>query len=518
MSSTPRRGLELGGLWPAAALALGAAALLGSDLGAGPIHWDEAVYATIARELATDGRWFPLTYFGELYLNKPPLGFWILRIASGLGGDALAVLRLPAVAAGVALVVLLLAVASRWLTRTSAAFGAIVLLLTPLALSNHALRGATFDAILTLLVTGACAAAVASRLEDRPRLFRASLAFAAVSVGFKGLAGPALAAVVVFAIELVGAGPDTPPLARLRSATLRAAALLAVGLTVWGLWLLALRGSGGQDLFERLVVGDLLRRGTGDLVAAHRQPAGFYLARLVRDFGWTLVAWMPLVVAAFSRPQAATIEMRDRRLARMLLAWPAALLLGLSASGSKVAWYALPVWTGVALGLATGVELALRRGGRGTRVAVAAVAMLLLAGRALEAERHLRSLRRSTQPAWAALDAAARLARSTTGARMHLAATNRQLRAAPPWIAWGARRVGELRSGWPTESTGCSVVLAARDRPIPDFAAGWPRWSEGLGPLVLLDGCGGRLGLPPGRKHGGGGAPTRPAPQTSVSR
>lgn len=515
MSPPSRRGPGFRGLWPAVALAIGAALLLGSGLGAGPIHWDEAVYATIARELATDGRWFPLTYFGELYLNKPPLGFWILRIAAGLGGDSLATLRLPAVAAGVALVVLLLAVASRWLTKTSAAFGAIVLLLTPLALSNHALRGATFDAVLTLLVTGACAAAIASRLEDRPRLFRVAIALAAVSVGFKGLAGPALVAVVVFAIETVGASAGTPLAARLRSATLRAAALLAVGLAVWGLWLLALRGSGGRELFERLVVGDLLRRGAGDLVAAHRQPADFYLARLVRDFGWTLVAWIPLVLAAFSRPEPAAIDPRDRRLARMLLAWPAALLLGLSASGSKVAWYALPVWTGVALGLATGVELARRRGGRGTRVAVVAVAMLLLAGRALEAERHLRSLRRSTQPAWAALDAAARIARSATGAQIHLAATVRQLRGAPPWIAWGVRRAGELRSGWPVDASACSVVLAARDEPIPDFAADWPRWSEGLGSLVLFDGCDGRLGLPPDPTHGRGGAPH---PQTSVSR
>lgn len=515
MSPAPRRAPGMRELWPVVALALGAAALLGSDLGAGPIHWDEAVYATIARELATGGRWFPLTYFGELYLNKPPLGFWILRIASGLGGDALAVLRLPAVAAGVALVVLLLVVASRWLTRGSAAFGAVVLLLCPLALSNHALRGATFDAMLTLLVTGACAAAVVSRLEDRPRLFRASLALAALSVGFKGLAGPALAALAVFAIELAGASPDTPFGARLRSGALRAAALLSVGLAVWGIWLLALRGSGGQGLFERLIVGDLIRRGTGELVAAHRQPAGFYLARLVRDFGWTLVAWIPLVVAALSRTGAAATEVRDRRLARMLLAWPGALLLGLSASASKVAWYALPVWTGVALGLAAGLDLARRRGGRGTRVAVAAVAMLLLAGRAIEAERHLRGLRRSTQPAWAALDTAARIARSATGVRIHLAATVRQLRGAPPWIAWGARRVGELRSGWPVDASACSVVLAARDEPIPDFAADWPRSSEGLGSLVLFDGCGGRLGLPPDRTHGRGGAPR---PQTSVSR
>ena len=57
------------------------------DLGRGALSsWDEAIYATVAKELLHSGRWFFLSYGGSPWVDKPPLAIWATVIFYKLFG------------------------------------------------------------------------------------------------------------------------------------------------------------------------------------------------------------------------------------------------------------------------------------------------------------------------------------------------------------------------------------------------------------------------------------------------
>jgi len=59
-------------------LCLAATLLLGWRLGERDLaDWDEAIYAQVAKEMVESGGWLTLQYGGELWFEKPPLGFWM---------------------------------------------------------------------------------------------------------------------------------------------------------------------------------------------------------------------------------------------------------------------------------------------------------------------------------------------------------------------------------------------------------------------------------------------------------
>jgi 4-amino-4-deoxy-L-arabinose transferase-like glycosyltransferase len=65
-----------------------AIALWTLSLGNVPLRdWDEASHAIVARELYRTGNWLYLTFFGQPYFMKPPLGYWIVASSYHLFGS-----------------------------------------------------------------------------------------------------------------------------------------------------------------------------------------------------------------------------------------------------------------------------------------------------------------------------------------------------------------------------------------------------------------------------------------------
>ena len=42
----------------------------------------EALYAAVARSMHETGEWFEPVYWGEPFLHKPPLGYWLMALSS----------------------------------------------------------------------------------------------------------------------------------------------------------------------------------------------------------------------------------------------------------------------------------------------------------------------------------------------------------------------------------------------------------------------------------------------------
>ncbi|MBE9115466.1 glycosyltransferase family 39 protein [Lusitaniella coriacea LEGE 07157] len=69
-------------------LGLAAIALWTINLGNLPLRdWDEGSHAIVARELYRQGNWLYLTFFGQPYFLKPPLGYWIIASSYHLFGS-----------------------------------------------------------------------------------------------------------------------------------------------------------------------------------------------------------------------------------------------------------------------------------------------------------------------------------------------------------------------------------------------------------------------------------------------
>src|SRR5256884_595599 len=84
----------------ALALALGAGALLAVRLDVPAFFDNEARYAEVAREMALGGDWISPHLDFTLFLNKPPLVFWLAALWAALGVGVLARGLVPLVLAG----------------------------------------------------------------------------------------------------------------------------------------------------------------------------------------------------------------------------------------------------------------------------------------------------------------------------------------------------------------------------------------------------------------------------------
>lgn len=104
-STPPRRAARAGSTRavPAALLALGAALLLAIRLDAPALFDNEGRYAEVAREMALTGDWVSPRLDGILFLNKPPLVYWLTAIVYRVAGPSEWGRLVSVVAAGVAL-------------------------------------------------------------------------------------------------------------------------------------------------------------------------------------------------------------------------------------------------------------------------------------------------------------------------------------------------------------------------------------------------------------------------------
>ena len=508
----------------AAGVAALAAYLLFHRLGAGSLLGDEARYAAVVAETRAAGGPPPWRLGGEPYVDKPPLGLLLLEASlATLGGDELAA-RLPAAAAGLATALLLFALGARWSHPLAGAVAALLYVSTPTALGRHALRGATFDALLVLLVVAAAAAWIESLRRDRPRTFRITLALAGAAALVKSLVAAVLLAATVLAAELVlAAAAGKSP----RRALGRAAALAAVGAGVLAAWIGALMAAGVPDAAQRLIGFDLVQRARTGVDPGHLEPASRYLELAVADFGWALLLPLPVAVALFAAWRRR--ETAELAVAAALLAWPLAMVALLSASASKLPWYALPAWAGLALAAGAGTGHLARHSRPAVRAAAWVAALVLVSfgvARALETSGG--PARRVAMDRLGRALAAEPRAQLWVEPGLNLAPRARHDPADPALLddanAYYFGRLG-ARPGWGLgdhEGTVCPVVVLSRGSVarLPGAPGRWQVRALTETPLAVADGCGGTVAarLPRSRalRPGGDGGETEA--QTSERR
>jgi 4-amino-4-deoxy-L-arabinose transferase-like glycosyltransferase len=311
---------------------------------------DEAIYASVARDSARDGRWFPLVYDGKPYTSKPPLAIWTQRFALATGARPEWAVRLPGALAGWLAIALFGIWTARRATPLAGAVAAALVASGHLLLFRHGLRHGAMEGPLLLATVGTVVAL--HEWSRRPRPAAAALAAlaCAVGAGTKGLVGPLLALTILGAFALL-ARAGLP-----RGFAKTLAASVAAGVAVWALWLAALAAAGVGQL-GGIVRRDLVERATTGIDVEHLAGPGFYPQILGRELGWWLLL-APLALLPFAGAAAAGSPDRAEaeRLRRLALAWSLAPTILLSLSASKLPWYLYPALPGWALLVALGLD------------------------------------------------------------------------------------------------------------------------------------------------------------------
>jgi len=309
-------------------------------LGSPPLFDDpnDAQYAEVAREMVESGEWISPQLNYVLFLNKPPLLYWMIAVSYAICGVQEAAARLPGT-----LMTLLTVVLVYYLGRELSDATTGLLAATVYAGMAGTILEARFvrpDVLLTASTTAAIlAAAVLWRTPGRSRRAACIALYVALAVGVmaKGIVGVVLPGVPIALALLVERRADL--LARL--AAPRHWLWFVLLVVPWHV-VAALRHPG--FLWDYVVNQHLLfffdQKLPRDSVPVSLSV--FWAAFLLRMFPWTL--FLPLALVRFT-----TAGRNARPVALLLLAWGGTVLAFFSAASSRLEHYALPALPAVAL-------------------------------------------------------------------------------------------------------------------------------------------------------------------------
>ena len=323
-----------GGGWRRTALcvALAAAALAPGAAGRELMAPDEPRFALVARETAERGEFLVPQLGGSVYLNKPPLLFWLEILSFRLfGGPSETAARVPCVVASLLAVALTHRAGRRWFGEPAATRGTLMLVAAPLFL----MRGAWVATDPLLLAATIGAVVALDRASDgwRPGAPLAALAFA---LGLLAKGPVALVWIVLPALAAWGITSVRfslrPLLQPLPIAILVVVAGVPVALAAARIGLEPLVATAWRESAQRFIASwDNIR------------PFWFYLPKLLSGFfPWSLVGLAALL------PEVRRGLAPDPRRA-WLLRWIALGVLFFSVPGSKRLVYLFPLFPALAL-------------------------------------------------------------------------------------------------------------------------------------------------------------------------
>lgn len=296
---------------------------------------NEPVFAEAAREMQERGTWLLPYVNGEVYLDKPILYFWALRLASLPWGDITeTAARLPSAVPALLTLLLVYCFGRRYFGGRAGVLAAAVLATTPVFVWEA--RFAQMDPMLMLFVFLSLLCFHRARCRHAALWLTASGACAGLAVLTKGPVGlvlPGVTALVVLALER-----DLRFL--WRPAWLAGAAGFLVVATPWYLTL-AFTGHGDwlQEFFLRQNAGRFLDP------FDHARPFYYYGKRFLTDlFPWCL--FLPLLLLDRPREKASPAE---RGAWRLMAVFGAVVLAFFSAAGAKRGVYVLPMYPAFAL-------------------------------------------------------------------------------------------------------------------------------------------------------------------------
>jgi dolichol-phosphate mannosyltransferase len=340
-----KQGADLG-LWSLLLIAL---LLFCSRLGCPLQEPEEVRYAEIPRQMLETGTWAVPVLYGQPYLDKPPLLYWLVMLSYGIFGVHDWAARLVPGLAGVLTVLVAYAWGRRTVGRRAAFFGALALGLS--ARFVYLGRLLTMNGLLCLTVTTALAAAHVAVRGPRLRWTAWLLSAAACGLGLltKGPVALALVAVPVLAYQLLDR----------RTAPLRWPAWLAyvaVAGALAGPWYLTAAATDPEFADYFFWRHNVLR-----FVAPfdHEEPTWFYVPGLLLGMlPWSLL--LPSLVKSLGRRTGPEAAERPAALGFFLLSalW---CLLFYSAAGCKRPGYILPAMPPLALALGWFLDAVLRR-------------------------------------------------------------------------------------------------------------------------------------------------------------
>lgn len=301
-----------------------------------PLIRAEAMYALIPQEMLTSGSWLTPTLNGAHYLDKPHLIYWLYLPVYQLFGVSDRVARLPLLLITLGEVWFTYLIGRRLLERTAAWLGGFVLLscigffaLHMQILTDHLVTLTLLASLYFLL-----------RWREEPSFKWAGPFFLALALGFlsKGFIG------LVFPV-LIGA---------LFVWQLRQAKMLSLFWSPGGLALLALL------LVPWLVASELANPGFIKFQVVNEQILRFLGQRQPPDInsfsavgfwlflGIWLMPYTPLLPEALWRFWHEAGEEAPRP-ERLLLIWPAVILVFFTFSSSRIEYYSLPALPPLAL-------------------------------------------------------------------------------------------------------------------------------------------------------------------------
>jgi 4-amino-4-deoxy-L-arabinose transferase-like glycosyltransferase len=346
----------------------GAATLLFGQLGDSSLHdGDEALYATVAREMAQTHSWLTPTYWGAPFLHKPPLPYWLMMISSSVvPGTREFAARFPSAVAALLTLCFVYVSARRLAGVVAAILATCLLALNHQWLFEHAARSASFDALLTLLMFGALIAGLNS--TDR----RAWGIAAVVLLGAVAMVKAPMVIFPAFAIVLHAWLRTRRFPARL---VLRGLAGILIVALPWHLYQLVVHHG---DFWNQYVRYEIFGR-MGDTV---RDESAWPMIHLGATW-WSFLPWSPLIAVALVATIAgwprntADDDTARADAARTLAIYAATILVFFCFVPAKWPWYSIPAYP--ALAVVTAVFLIRCLNSHARRVLAIVVAVLAVA-------------------------------------------------------------------------------------------------------------------------------------------
>jgi 4-amino-4-deoxy-L-arabinose transferase-like glycosyltransferase len=297
----------------------------------------EGLYAHISREMALSGQYFQLTYHDHPYVNKPPLFFWVLALATRLFGENEIALRLPGALFGFATVILTYFLGKSLFSRTAGFWAALVVATSHLVLWYG--RRVLFDSMQTFFITLALFAWAKAYLQAASGWWYPIVGLSmALAVMTKGLHGAALPLVVI--IGLLVLTRDVTPL---KHRSFHLTVLCTIGILAGYASLLSDNLQWHFSVFEGYNIAFPFSQQS----ATGGNPVYWYLLILWFDFfPWIALLPPSLVWLACKQP------FRLERSELFLLVWFFGMLAALSLSRLKREPYLMPLTP--ALGLLIG--------------------------------------------------------------------------------------------------------------------------------------------------------------------
>ena len=298
---------------------------------------DEPDIAEVARAMFVSGDWIHPRRMGEIWVDYPPMIYWVGAVSSHLFGEMSAFsLRLPNALAAIATVLMVAWFTGRWFdARIGLWAGFALLTFLQFAYEANSYRP---DVYFTLTITAGLLL-YAEGAGDRPRLYLRAAAFACFGLamlakGPLGLLLPGLVLVLWLGaqrkwLRIIELGP-----------------LALIGIAVYVPWFAATaEGMGWQNMLYEFYAQNFERFLTSEH-RGHAQPWYYYLRNFWLDF--TPWSWLfPAAVWWLVRSG----RYRDPKI-QLALWWFGAFFVFLTIAATKRQLYLLPAYPAVALLLA----------------------------------------------------------------------------------------------------------------------------------------------------------------------